>query len=1157
MSEGNTVYNLLRSRDILWAGDITGTAQRITLWHVWARKLISSEAFARIFKPGHTYTLSYSGKVIEPAPDTAYREDRFGVMLYSPADWRKGFDVLEYHDNPPAGYTFHKSMTFTTSDSYPGDVKILAYSDYSRDESGAAHQGIVEISDLMIVEGSTPAAWAPAEGETLTADGGGGAMTEPTNLAKTQPDESHLYSATVESGHFKSVLYALMDDLPVSSTTAVHLAITVRAESGKTIDSGTLNLWVRYKDSSGAYNYAETYYTASTIGDSWTRIETTGTIPAGMTADQIGITLYKTASLYMTNLTVYLLTGGRIVRARGTTALVSVNDGAKGDQGIPGKDGKSPTVSVSKSGTVTTIVVTNADGSKTTQTVNDGVNGTPGAKGADGRTTYFHVKYSNDGGKTFTANSGETVGTYIGTCTDYNSADPTTVGSYTWARIKGDTGATGAKGADGVSPTVSISKSGSTTTISITDKNGTHTQTVLDGTNGTPGAKGADGKTSYLHVKYSNDGGKTFTTNSGETVGDYIGTCTDFSSADPTTVSSYTWAKIKGATGATGPKGETGATGKGATSIIEQYYLSTSSTTQAGGSWSTTQPTWSSGKYIWTRSHITWTDGTTTDTTPVLAGGLNSANQNAFNANNTANNANNTANSAQSTANSAQSTANSAQSTANSKNAIFYAETAPSGSHKVNDVWFDTAHGNKMYYWTGSTWSSGLFDTAAIKDGAVTGKLIAGQTITGDKIASRTIVATNIAAATITANEILGGTITADKIASRTLTADKIKAGAITSNEIAAGTITANNIASRAITADRIKAGAITSNEIAAGTITANNIASRAITADRIKAGALTATEIAAGTITADKVNMDSLQTNIGYIGNKSGRHVEITSDAVKLMLDGATILGSFGSGGISLGNVFSVDPSGNGAYSGKITAKSGTIGGWTIDSSLDGMSRSTTSGSRTTKSLLADGKYAIYGNETVDDVVYNVSHTYDFTGYNYTRSWQFDDLSHRTCAILGYNEDVFSDYIFHMYNTGTTEEILMEHGGIRITGDLRVGADVTWAPGSYPAQLRGNVRANTFNSIELKNLIKIKYLTASNKKFVKNGSSNNTISVPTMSGYNLMGVYDATIDSDKVYPYNCYYDAGNKVFHVLGHNISGADVTTAIHGIAFYIANV
>lgn len=239
----------------------------------------------------------------------------------------------------------------------------------------------------------------------------------------------------------------------------------------------------------------------------------------------------------------------------------------------------------------------------------------------------------------------------------------------------------------------------------------------------------------------------------------------------------------------------------------------------------------------------------------------------------------------------------------------------------------------------------------------------------------------------------------------------------------------------------------------------------------------------------------------------------------------------------------------------GEILATKGSIGGWTIDSGS--LSRSTVSGSRTTKSLLADGKYAIYGNETSDGVVYNVDHKYDFVGLNYTRSWKVDDLSYKTSAIIEYNDSTYSDYIFHMYNTGTDEEILMQHGDILITGNLRVGADTTWAPGSYPARLGGNVRANTFNSIKLKNLIKTKYLTASNKKFVKNGYSNNTISVPDMSGYNIMSVCAATIDSDKVYPYNSYYDAGNKIFHVLGHNISGADVTTAIHGIAFYIANV
>lgn len=83
-------------------------------------------------------------------------------------------------------------------------------------------------------------------------------------------------------------------------------------------------------------------------------------------------------------------------------------------------------------------------------------------------------------------------------------------------------------------------------------------------------------------------------------------------------------AGAKGDTGAKGDKGDTGGTGaagKGVTSIVEQYYKSTSATSLAGGSWSTTYPGWESGKYIWTRSVITYTDNTTSTTTAVCVTG--------------------------------------------------------------------------------------------------------------------------------------------------------------------------------------------------------------------------------------------------------------------------------------------------------------------------------------------------------------------------------------------------------------------------------------------------------------------------------------------------------------------------------------------------------
>lgn len=172
--------------------------------------------------------------------------------------------------------------------------------------------------------------------------------------------------------------------------------------------------------------------------------------------------------------------------------------GEKGEQGIPGPTGE-----------------TGATGAT-------GPQGPAGKDGTNGKTSYFHIKYSPVENPTSSQMS-EIPNTYIGTYVDYTEPDSTDPSKYTWYRFKGLQGE--------------------------------------QGTQGIPGTNGADGKTSYLHIKYSNDGGKTFTSNSGETVGDYIGQCTDFNRADPTTVGAYTWSKIKGETGAKGEKGDKGATG--------------------------------------------------------------------------------------------------------------------------------------------------------------------------------------------------------------------------------------------------------------------------------------------------------------------------------------------------------------------------------------------------------------------------------------------------------------------------------------------------------------------------------------------------------------------------------------------------------------------
>ncbi len=117
----------------------------------------------------------------------------------------------------------------------------------------------------------------------------------------------------------------------------------------------------------------------------------------------------------------------------------------------------------------------------------------------------------------------------------------------------------------------------------------------------------------------------------------YLWTRTVFTLQDNSTTTSYSVSKQgakgdkgdkgdTGATGATGSPGANGAPGQNAptiTSVREQFYLSTSSTSQTGGSWSNTIPTWSSGKYYWTREVTTYSDSSTTTSTAVLDQGLN------------------------------------------------------------------------------------------------------------------------------------------------------------------------------------------------------------------------------------------------------------------------------------------------------------------------------------------------------------------------------------------------------------------------------------------------------------------------------------------------------------------------------------------------------
>lgn len=215
-----------------------------------------------------------------------------------------------------------------------------------------------------------------------------------------------------------------------------------------------------------------------------------------------------------------------------------------------------------------------------------GQDGIPGKDGENGLTSYFHIKYSPVQNPTASQMT-ETPDVFIGTYVDFTKEDSNDPSKYTWARFEGLQGATGEQGI--------------------------------------PGVNGEDGKTSYLHIKYSNDG-QTFTDNNGETSGEWIGQYTDFEKNDSNVFSDYKWSKIKGEQG---EQGEPGKDGKGVQSVDVFYYLSSSSTSLSGGSWSTNSPTWVDGKYIWSKTKVVYTDGSSIETNPAcITGGKGSTGDN-------------------------------------------------------------------------------------------------------------------------------------------------------------------------------------------------------------------------------------------------------------------------------------------------------------------------------------------------------------------------------------------------------------------------------------------------------------------------------------------------------------------------------------------------
>lgn len=113
--------------------------------------------------------------------------------------------------------------------------------------------------------------------------------------------------------------------------------------------------------------------------------------------------------------------------------------------------------------------------------------------------------------------------------------------------------------------------------------------------------------------------------------------------------------------------------------------------------------------------------------------------------------------------------ATAAQSSASGKNTTYYQTTMPTGgTYRVGDTWFDTDDGNKVYVHNGTTFIAAPFGTNAIANQAITNAQIFDATIQAAKIGS------------VDAGTISVGTLNAARIAANTIGAEKLLVGDFT-----------------------------------------------------------------------------------------------------------------------------------------------------------------------------------------------------------------------------------------------------------------------------------------------------------------------------------------------------------------------------------------
>lgn len=365
----------------------------------------------------------------------------------------------------------------------------------------------------------------------------------------------------------------------------------------------------------------------------------------------------------------------------------------------------------------------------------------------------------------------------------------------------------------------------------------------------------------------------------------------------------------------TDPVNSTGADGKdgnGVKSITEEYYQSTSATTQVGGYWTTIYPGWKKGTYIWTRSVIEYTDGGSKVTSPICVSGTDGVDGEGGTGIESVDVEYYQSTSSSSLSGGSWST--SAPTWVNGKyiwsrtktvytdgrteysdpacitgqkgengaaGRTYFIESSASVIKKgADNALSPSSITFRLYYRDGQSASRTAYYGRMKIQETVNGNTTTRYTSYSDE--SSTTYSPSASATNITCTMYAsGGTTTTLDVQSVAILKDIDN---LTREEVfniwtdngrvqglfidSSGNLYFNGeyIRSNTITAEQIKSGTITAEQIASGTITADKIASGAITADMITTGTLDANKVTIKNLDADNINTGTIRTDYRYL---------------------------------------------------------------------------------------------------------------------------------------------------------------------------------------------------------------------------------------------------------------------------------------------------